>query len=360
MKPSGVGGQAVMEGVMMRNKSHYAVAVRKPDHSIIVNVQEWNSFTARHKFFGLPFIRGSVNLIESMVYGMRTLTYSANFFEDEDPKKDAKGKKAKTAEAQPTESSETMDTTKEAKKEKKESALGPVAIFFTICLSLLLSVALFVFLPQLITEGVLALLGTNMSEAPFLSSLFEGIVRISIFILYVKLISFMPDIKRTFRYHGAEHKTINCIESGLPLTVENARRSSKEHKRCGTSFMIIVMVISILVLSFVNLIPIYTGSVKIIKVLCRLGIRLVFLPIVAGISYEFLKLAGRSESKCVAILSRPGMWMQKLTTYEPDDEMLQIAITSVEAVFDWKGFLEGSDGTKEVVLGETELGDPAI
>lgn len=332
MKPSGIGGQAVMEGVMMRNKKYYAVSVRKPDHSMIVNVKEWKSIAEKHKILGLPFIRGSVNLIESMVYGMGTLTYSANFF-DEEPKKE---------------------------EEQKSSGFGPAAIFLTVCLSLVLSLGLFVFLPQLITEGILALIGTDMTLSPFLGSLLEGVLRIAVFILYVLLITLMPDIKRTFMYHGAEHKCINCVEHGLPLTVDNAMKSSKEHKRCGTSFLIIVMVISILVLSLVNLIPIYTGHVKIIKILCRLGIRLVFLPIVAGISYEFLKLAGRSENKLVLILSKPGLWMQKLTTYEPDREMLQVAIQSVEAVFDWRDFENGGTGDKEVVLGETELGDPAI
>ena len=331
MKPSGIGGQAVMEGVMMRNKSHYAVAVRRPDHSIVVNVAEWNSVSKKYRILGLPFIRGSVNLIESMVYGMKTLTYSANFF-DEEPKPE----------------------------EEKKSAFGPLAIFLTVCLSLVLSVALFVFLPQLITEAILALAGTDMTLSPFLGSLLEGVLRIAIFILYVLLITLMPDIKRTFMYHGAEHKCINCVENGWELTVENAAKASKEHKRCGTSFMIIVMVISILVLSLVNLIPIYTGHVKLIKILCRLGIRLVFLPIVAGVSYEFLKLAGRSENAVVRILSKPGLWMQKLTTYEPDPEMLQVAIKSVEAVFDWKAFLENGNGDREVVLGETELGDPSL
>lgn len=331
MKPSGIGGQAVMEGVMMRNKDKYAVAVRKTDQTIIVKVDQWNSIAEKVKFLGWPLIRGSVNLVESMIVGMRTLTYSAEFFDEEEAKDES----------------------------KKEASLSPAMILGTVLFSLLLTVALFVFLPLVISEAVVGLLG--LSGSAFLSSLLEGCVRIAIFVGYVALISLMPDIKRVFRYHGAEHKTINCIEHGLPLTVENARNSSKEHKRCGTSFMIIVMVISILVLSLANIVinPLCSGMGRIVRVLVRFGIRLLLLPLVAGISYEFLKLAGRSESRIVNILSRPGMWMQALTTREPDDSMLEVAIASVEAVFDWEDFLAGGTGAKKTVLGETELAVPS-
>lgn len=331
MKPSGIGGQAVMEGVMMRNKDKYAVAVRKTDQTIIVKVDQWNSIAEKVKFLGWPLIRGSVNLVESMIVGMRTLTYSAEFFDEEEAKDES----------------------------KKEASLSPAMILGTVLFSLLLTVALFVFLPLVISEAVVGLLG--LSGSAFLSSLLEGCVRIAIFVGYVALISLMPDIKRVFRYHGAEHKTINCIEHGLPLTVENARNSSKEHKRCGTSFMIIVMVISILVLSLANIVinPLCSGMGRIVRVLVRFGIRLLLLPLVAGISYEFLKLAGRSESRIVNILSRPGMWMQALTTREPDDSMLEVAIASVEAVFDWEDFLAGGTGAKKTVLGEIELAVPS-
>lgn len=331
MKPSGIGGQAVMEGVMMRNKDKYAVAVRKTDQTIIVKVDQWNSIAEKVKFLGWPLIRGSVNLVESMIVGMRTLTYSAEFFDEEEAKDES----------------------------KKEASLSPAMILGTVLFSLLLTVALFVFLPLVISEAVVGLLG--LSGSAFLSSLLEGCVRIAIFVGYVALISLMPDIKRVFRYHGAEHKTINCIEHGLPLTVENARNSSKEHKRCGTSFMIIVMVISILVLSLANIVlnPLCSGMGRIVRVLVRFGIRLLLLPLVAGISYEFLKLAGRSESRIVNILSRPGMWMQALTTREPDDSMLEVAIASVEAVFNWEDFLAGGTGAKKTVLGETELAVPS-
>ena len=195
-------------------------------------------------------------------------------------------------------------------------------------------------------------------DSPLFSSLTEGVIRIAIFIGYVALISRMNEIQRVFRYHGAEHKTINCIEHGLPLTVENARVSSKEHKRCGTSFMIFVMVISILIFSVVNMFPLYTGTSRILKFLVRFGVRLLLLPIVAGISYEFLRLAGRSNNRFVNALSRPGMWMQALTTKEPDDTMLAAAIASVEAVFDWKAFLAGTPA--EFCATGTESGEYRI
>lgn len=327
-----------MEGVMMRNKDKYAVAVRKTDKNIIIKTQEWKSITEKLPFLGWPFIRGSVNLIESMVVGVRTLAYSAEFFDEEEDTK-----------------AESKKSGKDEAEKKSEGALTPAMIAGTIMFSLLLTIALFVFLPLLLSEFVVGALG--LAGNAFLSSLIEGIVRIGIFVGYVAAISLMPDIKRVFRYHGAEHKTINCIEHGLPLTVENARNSSKEHKRCGTSFMILVMVISILVLSVANVVinPMCAGMQKVLKVLVRFGIRLVLLPVVAGFSYEFLKLAGRSENKLVNLLSRPGMWMQALTTKEPDDEMLAVAIASVEAVFDWQDFLNGGTGMKEVTLGEVEL-----
>ncbi len=346
LKPSGIGGQAVMEGVMMRNRSKYAVAVRKTDGQLILNVKEYHSVSEKYKFLGWPFIRGAVNLIESMVVGMKTLMYSANFADVED-----EPKKSKNDAANEASSDGEGASTKEAKEPNKDNGplMTPGMIALTVILALGMTIVLFMFLPLAITSLVERLTGF---QAAWFSSLVEGVLRILIFVGYVALISLTPDIKRVFRYHGAEHKTINCIEHGLPLTVENARKSSKEHKRCGTSFMIIVMVISILIFSLVNLIPMYTGTSRILRFLVRFGVRLLLLPLVAGVSYEFLKLAGRSESRLVDILSRPGMWMQALTTKEPDDSMLETAIASVEAVFDWKLFL---DGEKAENCG-TELG----
>ncbi len=354
LKPSGIGGQAVMEGVMMRNKDKYAVAVRKTDKNIIIKTQEWRSITDKLPFLGWPLIRGSVNLVESMVVGVRTLAYSAEFFDEEETDAESASGEGK-AEQETAAAAGRQDQKEKSAKKESDGTLTPAMIAGTILFSLVLTIALFVFLPLLISEFVIGELG--LSGSAFLSSLIEGIVRIGIFVGYVAAISLMPDIKRVFRYHGAEHKTINCIEHGLPLTVENARNSSKEHKRCGTSFMILVMVISILVLSVANVVinPLCAGMNRILKVLVRFGIRLLLLPVVAGFSYEFLKLAGRSENKLVNLLSRPGMWMQALTTKEPDDEMLAVAIASVEAVFDWQDFLNGGTGRKEVVPGEVEL-----
>ncbi len=334
---SGIGGQAVLEGVMMRNRNLYAVSCRRSDGEIVTDVKETHSITEKLPFLGWPFIRGTVNLIESMVIGIKTLTYSADFIEDtEDSAKAAASKKG----GEPAPEKPAKKQKPETKAEKSES-MTPGMIFGTIALSLLLTIGLFFFLPVLVTEGVTALTGWDSALA---TSIIEGIVRIAIFVGYVSVISLMPDIKRVYCYHGAEHKSINCVENGLPLTVENARRSSKEHKRCGTSFLLFVMVISILVFSIVNCFTLYDGDSVIVKVLVRFGVRLLLLPLVAGISYEFLKLAGRSNNKLVDILSRPGMWMQALTTKEPDDSMLECAIASVEAVFDWKAFINGENG----------------
>ena len=339
LKPSGIGGQAVMEGVMMRNRAKYAVAVRKPDGQTVLNVKEYHSISEKLPFLGWPFIRGAVSLIESMIVGMGTLMYSANFADEEAPAKDDSPAQEKTTEAPKAE-------------EESKPFMTPAMIGATVVLSLAITIALFMLLPFAVTSLFERVTGV---ESAWVSSILEGVIRIGIFVGYVALISRMEEIRRVFRYHGAEHKTINCIEHGLPLTVENARISSKEHKRCGTSFMIFVMVISILVFSIVNMFPLYTGTSRILKFLVRFGVRLLLLPLVAGLSYEFLRLAGRTNNRIVGILSRPGMWMQALTTKEPDDTMLAVAIASVEAVFDWKAFLEGKaaeECTTEIGAGE--------
>ena len=358
IKPSGIGGQAVMEGVMMRNRTKYAVAVRKADGETVVNVKEYHSIVEKLPFLGWPFIRGAVNLVESMIVGMGTLMYSANFADEEESKKnDGKAKKESAkpaaAESEPaTTEAPDAERSDAAKGEKSKAVMTPAMIGLTVTLSLVLTIALFIMLPFAVTSLFERVTGI---ESAVVSSIMEGVLRICIFVGYVALISRMNEIQRVFRYHGAEHKTINCIEHGLPLTVDNARASSKEHKRCGTSFMIFVMVISILVFSIVNLFPLYTGDSRILRFLIRFAVRLLLLPVVAGISYEFLRLAGRSDNRIVNILSRPGMWMQALTTKEPDDTMLAVAITSVEAVFDWKAFLEGTPA--EECATQTEVGE---
>jgi len=311
MKNSCIGGQAVIEGVMMKNKHKYAVSVRLPDGSITSDVKECHSISEKYKIFGLPFIRGSVNLIESMIIGINTLTYSANFFEDEEEKKE----------------------------EDEKGFMSGWVLAATLLASFAMALGLFMLLPQLIAEGVCKLFDLPLGGR--VGAIIEGLMRLVIFIIYIKLITLMDDIKRTFMYHGAEHKSINCLEHGMPLTVENVKKSSRYHKRCGTSFIIFVLLIAIIVLMFI---PPITAYSKLVNFLLRFLVRLLLLPVIAGISYEFLKLAGKTDNKLVNILSKPGFWMQSLTTREPSDDMIEVAINSVELVFDWRKFLkEGFD-----------------
>jgi len=312
MRYSGIGGQAVIEGVMMKNKDKYAVAVRKPDKEIEVMVSDYTGIMKNQKLKNMPIVRGVLNFVDSMVLGMKTLTYSASFYEDEE---DAK-KAAKKAEMTPEEL---------AKQEKKDKKKEDVAMGGTVALSIVFAVGIFMMLPYFISSFF-----QKYIESRLLLGLLEGVIRLTIFISYVGLISLMEDIKRVYMYHGAEHKCINCIESGMDLTVENVRKSSRLHKRCGTSFLLIVMLISIL---FFMMIRVDSAILKIV-------LRLLLIPVIAGVSYEFIRLAGRSDNCFVNVLSKPGLWLQKITTREPDDDMIEVAITSVEAVFDWKTYVE--------------------
>ncbi|WP_167955815.1 DUF1385 domain-containing protein [Anaerosporobacter faecicola] len=324
MKSSGIGGQAVLEGVMMKNQDEYAVAVRIPNNEIIVQKNKYVSVTKRFPILGLPIVRGVANFIESMVIGTKTLTFSSSFFEEEEEKTDAKnGKNGKQTKNTNNKKEKTVHA--EKANEKEEKAGDGLLMALTICASILLAVGIFMLLPFLIGN-----LLSEVIESSALLALVEGVIRIVIFIAYIVIISQMKDIRRVFMYHGAEHKTINCIEHGLDLTVENVRWQSKEHKRCGTSFMLIVMVISVIFFIFIRVDTIWL----------RMLYRVLLVPVIAGVSYEFIRLAGRSESKVVAILSKPGLWLQGLTTREPDDDMIEVAIKSVEAVFDWKKYLE--------------------
>ncbi len=295
---SGIGGQAVMEGVMMKYEDTYAVAVRKPDHDIVVEKKDYPGICKNETLKNLIFVRGIINFVDSMVLGLSTLTYSASFFEEED-------KKGETVQG----------------NEKKEKA----EMGFTIILSLLLAVAIFMVLPF-----YLSLFLQRYIQSETLVILVEGVLRLFIFLGYILLISQMEDIKRVFMYHGAEHKCINCIEHGLDLTVPNVKRSSREHKRCGTSFLFFVVIITIIATMFI----------RVDSRILRLVLRIAIIPLVAGISYEFIRLAGRSDNPIVNALSRPGLWLQKLTTREPDEEMIEVGIASVEAVFDWKGYVD--------------------
>lgn len=306
MKYSGIGGQAVIEGVMMKNRDEYATAVRKPDGTIEVKKDTYISMGEKVKLFSLPFFRGIFSFADSMILGMRALTFSASFFEDDE---------------EDLEPSKFEKLLERIFGEKMEKALMSMVMVF----SVIMAICIFMVLPLF-----LANIFRHFIKSQTIMAVLEGVIRIGIFIAYIKLVSRMEDIRRTFMYHGAEHKCINCLEHGLELNVENVRNSSKEHKRCGTSFLLIVMIISIL---FFMVIQVKTLPLRILS-------RIVLIPVIAGVSYEFLRIAGRSDSKLVDILSRPGMWMQGLTTSEPDDSMIEVGIASVEAVFDWREFLK--------------------
>lgn len=332
MRYSGIGGQAVMEGVMMKNQEKYAVAVRKPDQEIVVEVSEYTGLVKNKKIKNIPILRGVINFIESLVLGMKTLTFSASFFEDEEEdKKTGKKKEKCQTVAEKTEIEENAEiqsavTPAEEERQKKKAKKQEDAMMGgTVLVSIVLAVAIFMILPYYIS-----LFFQKFVTSHLVISLLEGAIRLAIFIGYVGLISLMPDIRRVYMYHGAEHKCINCIEHGMDLTVENVRKSSKQHKRCGTSFMLIVMFVSIIVFLFIR---VESG-------LLRLILRLLLIPVIAGISYEFIRLAGRSDNVIVNLLSKPGMWLQELTTKEPDDDMIEVGIASVEAVFDWKSYVE--------------------
>ena len=302
---SGIGGQAVIEGIMMKNKSEYAVAVRKPNGEIVVKKDTYQMFQEKYKILGLPFIRGIFSMIDSLILGTKTLEYSASFFEDEEIDNESK-----------------LD--KWLNEHLNEKTMGLVMGIITI-ISVIFALFVFAALPAGI--GSLFKKITN-TESRFAVAFVEGISRIVIFILYIKLISKMEEIRRTFEYHGSEHKCINCIENGWDLTVENVMKASKEHKRCGTSFLVYVMVISIFLFMFINP-P---------TLLLKFVSRIVLIPVVAGISYEVLRLMGKFDNKLVDIISRPGMWMQGLTTCEPDAKEVEVAIKAVETVFDWREF----------------------
>ena len=319
MKPSGIGGQAVIEGIMMRNKDKYSIAVRKPDNEIEVVVRESRLITEKHPWLNLPIIRGIVNFVDSLVTGISTINYSASFYDD------------------PAEQEKTKidEVGKNILKDKFESVLMAV----TVILSIFFAIGLFMVLPYLATRLISKYI---ISKA--LLNFIEGIVRLLIFVIYVSLISMMKDIKRTFMYHGAEHKCINCIENGARLTPENVKNSSRYHKRCGTSFLFIVFFIFI----------------RVDNVALQILVRILLVPVIAGVSYEVIRWAGKNDNAFVRVLSKPGMWFQKLTTREPDMDMIEVAIKAVEEVFDWKQFLaeyyaEEENPVEALVASEAEL-----
>jgi len=290
---------------MMKNSTKYAVAVRKPDGDIDVQVEEYKGVCGDKKFAKLPLIRGVFAFVDSLVLGMRVTMHSASFYEDEE------------------------ETTEETEKKASGSRADDIMMGITVAVSVVIAVGLFMLLPFLISD----LLGKYIRNASLVAIL-EGIFRILIFVGYIAAISLMKDIKRLYMYHGAEHKCINCIERGRPLTVKNVMRSSRQHKRCGTSFLLFVVLVSVIIFFFI----------RVDNMAMKLVLRLLLVPVIAGISYEIIRLAGRSNNILIRIISTPGMWMQRLTTKEPDEDMVAVAIASVEAVFDWKAYLEETFG----------------
>ena len=309
-----IGGQAIIEGVMMRGPFKTAYAVRKSDGEIVTEVKE-NGTKNRPLFCKFPIVRGCVNFIDSLVIGMKALMFSAEFMDIEDEE----------------ESESKFDKWLE---EKFGDKIKDIVIYVSIVLSLFLSVGLFILLPSVVTGGIESLfslfapLKAAASTQAF-TSICEGILRMVIFLTYLALVSKMKDIQRVFEYHGAEHKTIACYEAGEELSVENVKKYTRFHPRCGTSFLLFVMVISILVFT---LLPRFDEYGKILQILLRMATRIALLPVVAGLSYEIIKLAGRSRNTCVKWLTKPGLWLQKLTTREPDDSQIEVAIASMQAV----------------------------
>ena len=316
---SGIGGQAVLEGIMMKNKDQYAVAVRKPNGEIEVEVEHYIGVLQGSRLKEIPFIRGVFQFLDSMILGMRSLNFSASFYEDEDAKETV-----------------TDKAFHKLFKDKADQALSAIVMVF----SLALAIGIFMVLPYFITSRF----SEYVRSASFMAIL-EGVLRIAIFVLYVLSISLMKDIRRLYMYHGAEHKCINCIERGRPLNVKDVMRSSRQHKRCGTSFLLFVVLVSVIVFFFI----------RVDNMALKLALRLLLIPVIAGISYELIRLAGRCDNILIRILSAPGMWMQRLTTKEPDEEMVKVAIASVEAVFDWKAYLVENFGYTNDAFEEEDL-----
>ena len=295
---SGIGGQAVLEGVMMKNGERYAVAVRKEDGTIVLKEDRFRGLLAGTPVRKIPVLRGFFVLIDSLTLGLRVTDYSASMYDPDE------------------------ETDPDSPKEKLFTGLLLVA-------SMVIAVALFILLPYWVASFLNARLGGGN-----LLVVFEGILRVTIFLIYISAISAMKDIRRLYQYHGAEHKCINCLENGLPLTVENARKSTRLHRRCGSSFTILVMLVSIVLFFFIR-----TDSH-----IMRVVLRILLIPVISGISYELIQLAGRTDNPFVRLISAPGMWMQLMTTKEPDDDMIRVGMASVEAVFEWRTYLEQEFG----------------
>ena len=318
MKQVRIGGQAVLEGIMMKGPTCYALAVRKSNGEVAVDITPYSSFGERKKLNRIPIVRGVVNFIESLYIGIKTLMASSEYFEEEEesekenPDEAGKEKKAKKAE---------KEKSKDGKKDNSKGVMIGTLVF-----SLAFAIGLFVLLPSFLAGLLL-----KVTEQQWIANLVEGVLRLAIFLLYVALISRMEDIRRTFMYHGAEHKAINCLEAGDDLTPENVLKHTRFHKRCGTSFLLIVIVISVIAFLFIGLLGITSP-------LWRFLTRIILIPIIAGVAFEFLRLAGSSDNPVVCTLAKPGLTLQGLVTREPDAEVAEVPIAAVNAVFDWKAW----------------------
>ena len=306
---SGIGGQAVIEGIMMKNKDRYSVAVRQPDGQINVALEEYDSFAPVKSLNNIPFVRGVFNFIDSLILGTRTLNYSARFYEEDEPV--------------------GSSGTDEGQKKEVSGAASNIVSVITVIVSIVFAVGLFMLLPYFLSQFI-----RRWIVSDTIIAILEGVIRIAIFVLYLVAISCMNDIKRVFMYHGAEHKCINCLESGLPLTIDNVAMSSRQHKRCGTSFLFFVVFVSVVLFVFI----------RVDDPVMRVVARVLLIPVIAGISYEIIRLAGKTDNVFIRILSAPGLMLQKLTTREPDDDMIEVAIVAVDAVFDWREYLQREFG----------------
>lgn len=309
MKSSNIGGQAVMEGIMMMNRDRYSVAVRKPDGEIVVKVEEHRPLARHAAVLKLPVIRGMFSFVDSLVTGMKCLMYSATFYEDEEEEQKRK------------QMSEEERQAALRKKEKDDSLM----MYGSVAFSVVAAVAVFMLLPYFLADQL-----GRLAVPQVVITVAEAVVRVGIFVLYLWAISKMKDIQRVFMYHGAEHKCINCIEHGMELNIENVMKSSREHKRCGTSFLMYVIVISIIFFLFIQV----ESPVQ------KVVFRILLVPVIAGVSYEIIRFAGKYENRFVSLISRPGLMLQRLTTREPDENMAEVAIRAVEAVVDWKAYLK--------------------
>lgn len=323
-----------MEGIMMRGPKTSALAVRNPQGEMVVETFPTET-KKRPAFFKWPFIRGVFSYIDSMVMGTKCLMRSAEISGLEDAEEELRReKKAKKAAKKGIVENESTDSSATKNDEKKESsALMGIVMFFSVLMGIAFSVLLFIVVPSYAYKGALYLFPWLQAKNPAVTSLiksvFEGVLKIVILISYMALISLMKDIKRTFMYHGAEHKTIFCYEQGLELTIENVKAQKRFHPRCGTSFLILMLLIGIFISFFIDpLCLIAFGSVP--STLIRTLIRILLLPIVVGIGYEMIKIAGKHDNLFTRIISAPGVWLQKITTKEPTDDMIECAIAAIK------------------------------